>query len=243
MAQISKARTTQSCCCRRRCDLPGCHLSVGVDMASKVREVLRDLVMVVALVVPGVITLKTHVVTASKVAGTSMSPTLNPTPSPPTPPPTPSSQTPLAVGPLYASSVSDVVIVNAFAAKHGRIARGDVVTLVSPDNPDVLLVKRVVALPGDVVATRAYHLQYVRIPNGHCWLEGDNPGASHDSNSMGPVSLGLITGRAEAIIWPPSRIGLIPSAPPRLPQGGGGDGGEGGGEEEGGGPTRSSIIR
>jgi len=28
----------------------------------------------------------------------------------------------------------------------------------------------------------------VKIPEGHCWVEGDNPASSMDSRSFGPVS-------------------------------------------------------
>lgn len=76
--------------------------------------------------------------------------------------------------------------------------RGDVVSLIAPKDPDKIIIKRIVALHGDVVRT-------VRIPEGHCWLEGDHKGRTHDSNAFGPVSLGLLTARAASIVWPPSR--------------------------------------
>jgi len=36
-------------------------------------------------------------------------------------------------------------------------------------------------------------------------VEGDHIGRSMDSNLFGPVSLGLITAKATAIVWPPGR--------------------------------------
>lgn len=53
--------------------------------------------------------------------------------------------------------------------------------------------------------TRGYKSEIVRIPDGHCWVEGDHAGHSMDSNSFGPVSLGLVTAKATFIVWPPSR--------------------------------------
>lgn len=53
--------------------------------------------------------------------------------------------------------------------------------------------------------TRGYKNQIVRVPEGHCWVEGDHVGHSMDSNLFGPVSLGLVTAKATCIVWPPSR--------------------------------------
>jgi signal peptidase I len=57
----------------------------------------------------------------------------------------------------------------------------------SPRNPSQLVVKRVIGLPGDVIQTLQYKDQYVTVPDGHCWVEGDNHGQSEDSNKYGPV--------------------------------------------------------
>ena len=37
-----------------------------------------------------------------------------------------------------------------------------------------------------------------QVPQGHCWLVGDNLPASRDSRDFGPVPLGLIRGKAIA---------------------------------------------
>jgi mitochondrial inner membrane protease subunit 1 len=41
----------------------------------------------------------------------------------------------------------------------------------------------------------------VRVPDGHCWLAGENAPASIDSRHYGPVPLGLVLGRVEGIVW------------------------------------------
>uniref|UniRef100_A0A671TZ96 Inner mitochondrial membrane peptidase subunit 2 n=1 Tax=Sparus aurata TaxID=8175 RepID=A0A671TZ96_SPAAU len=62
--------------------------------------------------------------------------------------------------------------------------------------------------------TLGYKNRYVRVPDGHFWIEGDHHGHSLDSNSFGPVSVGLLHGRASHIIWPPHRWQQIkPSLP------------------------------
>lgn len=72
---------------------------------------------------------------------------------------------------------------------------------------------------GDIVATLTYKKSVVRVPEGHCWIEGDHIGHSMDSNNFGPVSLGLVTAKATCIVWPPSRWQvIIPFVPhSRLP--------------------------
>lgn len=68
---------------------------------------------------------------------------------------------------------------------------------------------------GDVISTIGYKQSIVRIPEGHCWVEGDHTGHSMDSNNFGPVSLGLVTAKASHIVWPPSRWQSIKSSVPQ----------------------------
>ncbi|XP_073921139.1 mitochondrial inner membrane protease subunit 2 isoform X3 [Castor canadensis] len=75
----------------------------------------------------------------------------------------------------------------------------------SPKNPDQKIIKRVIALEGDIIRTMGHKNQYVKVPRGHMWVEGDHHGHSFDSNSFGPVSLGLLHAHATHILWPPER--------------------------------------
>lgn len=75
-----------------------------------------------------------------------------------------------------------------------------------------MVTKRIVAIPGDVVTTRApYPESKVVVPAGHVWVEGENPDArkSHDSNWYGAVSQSLIVGRMGGVVWPWSKRGRI----------------------------------
>ncbi|ODO10888.1 hypothetical protein I350_01487 [Cryptococcus amylolentus CBS 6273] len=52
----------------------------------------------------------------------------------------------------------------------------------------------------------------VRIPPGHCWVEGDSKYQTRDSNTYGPIPLGLVTARVSHILWPWIRAGEVLSS-------------------------------
>lgn len=83
-------------------------------------------------------------------------------------------------------------------------------------HPEVVAIKRVTALEGDVVATRRpYPVPTVTIPPGHVWVEGDGPaGSSLDSNTYGPVSKRLLTGKVTYVVFPLRRFGRLPGRDP-----------------------------
>lgn len=77
----------------------------------------------------------------------------------------------------------------------------------SPTDAKGLLIKRIIGMPGSMVKTLAPHPERsVRVPAGHCWVEGDERYHSRDSNAYGPVPIGLINARVDAIIWPPKSV-------------------------------------
>ncbi|TWU72732.1 hypothetical protein ED733_001011 [Metarhizium rileyi] len=104
----------------------------------------------------------------------------------------------------------DVVLNYKWSPQEG-LERGMVVTLRSPYHPEVTAVKRVVAVEGDVVRTKKpYPIPMVWIPPGHVWVEGDGPaGASLDSNTYGPVSKRLLTGRVTHVVYPFRKFGQV----------------------------------
>ncbi|HEU4753560.1 MAG TPA: signal peptidase I [Armatimonadota bacterium] len=55
-----------------------------------------------------------------------------------------------------------------------------------------------------------YAMRPLRIPPAHYFMMGDNRNESFDSHAWGPLDAGALTGRAELIFWPPSRMRLIP---------------------------------
>ena len=100
-------------------------------------------------------------------------------------------------------------------------ARGDVVIAVHPFMPDRAVGKRIIALEGDTVevnpagirvdvegAARGTGPKYVKIPPGHCWLQGDNLSNSTDSRDYGPIPMALVQARVEARVSPAGLIEL-----------------------------------
>ncbi|KAJ5758869.1 mitochondrial inner membrane protease subunit Imp2 [Penicillium odoratum] len=109
----------------------------------------------------------------------------------------------------------DMVLVNMWPwgpvfpwARSKRIERGMIVTFRSPANSSHIAIKRVVGLPGDRITTREPCMKPTQIvPFNHVWLEGDaeDPRKTLDSNTYGPVSISLITGRVLGILGPRMR--------------------------------------
>lgn len=98
-----------------------------------------------------------------------------------------------------------------------KVKVGDVVMSKSPRNPKHVVCKRVLGLEGDVVyvsRTSQRGPRYVKVPEGHVWLQGDNPTNSTDSRHYGPVPYALLEGRAFLKIWPPREAGWIASKVP-----------------------------
>ena len=58
------------------------------------------------------------------------------------------------------------------------------------------------------VTPRDVH-DYVKIPKGHVWLQGDNRMASVDSRAYGPVPVALVKGRVLLRVWPLREFGFI----------------------------------
>jgi len=107
--------------------------------------------------------------------------------------------------------------------------RGDVVVLRMPERGPELLIKRVIALPGETVEIRdgTVYIDHqpldepylVRrsgstygptiVPEGYAFVMGDNRGASNDSRVFGPVPLDSIVGRAWISYWPLEFLGIV----------------------------------
>ncbi|KAF7061190.1 hypothetical protein CFC21_067905 [Triticum aestivum] len=87
-------------------------------------------------------------------------------------------------------------------------SRGEVVVLASPVDHQRKTIKRLIGLPGDWVSLPDKE-EVRKIPEGHCWVEGDNGGVSRDSRAYGPVPLGLVQGRVTHVVWPPSKMGRV----------------------------------
>lgn len=75
---------------------------------------------------------------------------------------------------------------------------GDVVVVQHPLRKGNVC-KRILGLPGDQVI---YGGSLQVVPDGHLWLEGDNPNNSSDSRAYGAVPASLVVGRVLLRVWP-----------------------------------------
>lgn len=117
-------------------------------------------------------------------------------------------------------------------------ARGDVIVFQFPRDPQEDLVKRIIAVPGDVISVInqavivngvTLHETYINeddpynpypsfrdhiIEPGEYFVMGDNRGDSDDSRDWGLVSRQSIIGRVAAVYWPTNanNFGLLPDA-------------------------------
>jgi mitochondrial inner membrane protease subunit 1 len=78
---------------------------------------------------------------------------------------------------------------------------GDCVSFRHPADVEAGAVKRVVGVAGDFVEVGVGD-GVVQVPEGHCWLVGDNLPHSRDSRVYGPIPLALIRGKVVGRIWP-----------------------------------------
>ena len=143
------------------------------------------------------------------------------------------------------------VVLDRTATRLLTFARGDMVYLKTPSDPNVRAVRRLVALEGDWV-TAADSDEVQKIPKGHCRLErvaetrgfqgrktwhmgtagtrcrgvadakaatrraGDGDGTADgngdgtaDADDFDVVPVALLDARVPAVLWPPSRFGLV----------------------------------
>ena len=132
--------------------------------------------------------------------------------------------------------VGERVLVNKLSYDVHDVNRGDVVVFhLSPEEvgPDGIkdLIKRVIALPGEVVESRdgvvyvddrrliepylpddgapGPEIERQTVPEGHVFVMGDNRDNSADSRVRGPIAIDDIVGRAFLAVWPPTEIGSL----------------------------------
>ena len=115
----------------------------------------------------------------------------------------------------------EYVLVNRMAYRNDLPVRGDIIVFVSPQSPDLDLIKRVIGLPGDTVkisngkvqvngqmldepyiaAAPIYNGEW-NVPEGNLFVLGDNRNDSSDSHAWGLLPLENVIGKAILIYWP-----------------------------------------
>ena len=123
------------------------------------------------------------------------------------------------------------IFVNKFVYHFEEIHRGDIVVFWYPKDPSKSFIKRVVGVPGDLVAIRDGQVyingellqeRYVprgyqdfdsypptRVKDGHYYVLGDHRNASNDSRSWGLVPRRFIYGKAVFRYWPVEKAGFL----------------------------------
>lgn len=114
--------------------------------------------------------------------------------------------------------------------RHGAVKRviglgGDFVVRSSPPGWPAAILKegeeRMIHVSCSLAPLDDYHISkpiigpwgvgYIQIPEGHCWVEGDNLPDSRDSREYGPVPLALVRGKVLAKVWPLGEMKWIPN--------------------------------
>ena len=122
----------------------------------------------------------------------------------------------------------EYVLVNRLAYRSDMPTRGDIIVFVSPQAPNLDLIKRVIGLPGDTVRIfdgqvqingQALQEPYIaaapiyngewEVPEGNLFVLGDNRNDSSDSHAWGLLPIENVIGKAILIYWPLPEWNLI----------------------------------
>ncbi len=116
--------------------------------------------------------------------------------------------------------VGDTIVATPYRGAE-RPERGDVIVFRSPSSRDEMMVKRVIARPGDLIESREgqlmigghalaepYVIDHSRVvipaqvvPADCYYVMGDNRPNSSDSRLWGVVARGSVVGRARIVLW------------------------------------------
>jgi signal peptidase I len=122
------------------------------------------------------------------------------------------------------------ILVHKWVHDPETVHRGDIIVFQSPMNPTKSFIKRVIGIPGDLVALTdgrvmvngRYRADLAgtpvlegtsfgphRISEGHYFVLGDHRAVSSDSRHWGLVSYQAIQGKAMLRYWPPHSFGFL----------------------------------
>jgi len=122
------------------------------------------------------------------------------------------------------------VVASKLAYKLSEPERGDVIVFRPPNGGEEDYIKRIIALPGEIVEVRGgvvyvnntpllepyikqtpnYTYSVEIVPENEYWVLGDNRNNSNDSHTGWTVPRENIIGKAWLIIWPPDEWRVVP---------------------------------
>lgn len=108
----------------------------------------------------------------------------------------------------------DWVFINTSYRRGKGVKVGDIVSFKHPMFPGESASKRVLGMPGDYVMRHtpgSGNGAMLQVPEGHCWVAGDNQLHSRDSRDYGPIPLALINGKVTWRVWPLSQMQKLQS--------------------------------
>ncbi|CCH44674.1 Mitochondrial inner membrane protease subunit 1 [Wickerhamomyces ciferrii] len=104
-----------------------------------------------------------------------------------------------------------------YTSKRYKLGRGveigDCIVALKPTDPDQRVCKRITGMPGDIILidpsmenkkddkskfdvdNKESFNKFIKVPEGHCWVTGDNLAHSLDSRTYNSLPLGLIKGK------------------------------------------------
>lgn len=130
----------------------------------------------------------------------------------------------------------DRVIASKISYKMEDIKHGDIAVVQSPVNPDINLIKRIIALENDSLsikegqvflngkpltedylqdATPTWFDGFIKegetivIPKGYVFVMGDNRPRSSDSREFGPIPVSSVIGKVIYRYFPPDKMGVL----------------------------------
>ncbi|KTW30192.1 hypothetical protein T552_00670 [Pneumocystis carinii B80] len=112
----------------------------------------------------------------------------------------------------------DFLGVDKWNGKNGRGCQvGDIIVAIKPGTTNVRIAKRIIGMPGDIVSKDPLvdRPEFIKVPEGHVWITGDNLIHSLDSRNYGPLPMGLIKGKVVCRVLPSFKWlnnGLSPSS-------------------------------
>lgn len=119
----------------------------------------------------------------------------------------------------HSHGASPMVLISKLYGRGRNVKVGDIVLFTHPIKPQENGAKRIVGMPGDYVCVVSpgktdddvedgdivkseVREEMIQVPEGHCWVIGDNMEWSRDSRLFGPLPLALVKGKVLGV-WLP----------------------------------------